>query len=118
MSPQVAITLTILAGYLVLTVLIGYYSSRFGRKTMEDYHMGSREFKAVVLFCSVFGANISAVTLIGIPGTAYHVGWIAWPYFVTAWAWLLPLFFYIVGSRAWKVGQRFGHMTVAEVVIS
>ena len=78
--------------------------------------MGSREFRAFVLFSAVFGANVSAVALIGVPGGAYHVGWIMWPYFVTAWAWLTPLLFYVIGSRSWVLGQKFGHMTVAEVI--
>lgn len=116
MTPQVAVVLAIAVGYLLLIVLIGWYSSRFSRATMEDYHMGGREFSTIVLFSSVFGANISAVTLIGVPGMAYHVGWIAWPYFVTAWGWLTPLLFYVIASRAWPLGRRFGFMTIGEVV--
>ncbi|MBI4456879.1 MAG: sodium:solute symporter family protein [Acidobacteria bacterium] len=116
MTTDTVAVLGILAGYILLTVFIGVYSSRFSRGTMEDYHMGSREFKTIVLFCTVFGANISAVTFIGVPGMAYQVGWIAGPYFTTSWAWLTPLLFYTVGSRSWPLGQRFGYMTVGEVV--
>ena len=83
---------------------------------MEDYHMAGREFGSIVLFASVFGANISAVTFIGIPGMAYHRGWVAWPYFVTAWAWLSPLLFHVVGHRAWQLGQRFNYMTMGEII--
>jgi SSS family solute:Na+ symporter len=78
--------------------------------------MGGREFGSVVLFASVFGANISAVTFIGIPGLAYHRGWIAWPYFVSAWGWLTPLLFHIIGTRAWRLGQRFNYMTIGEII--
>jgi SSS family solute:Na+ symporter len=83
---------------------------------MEDFHMAGREFGAIVLFASVFGANISAVTFIGIPGMAYHRGWVAWPYFVTAWGWLTPLLFHVVGHRAWQLGQRFNYMTIGEII--
>ena len=86
MTPQIAAILVITVAYLAVILIIGAYGARRSRATMEDYHMGGREFGAVVLFASVFGANISAVTFIGIPGMAYHVGWVAWPYFVTAWA--------------------------------
>jgi SSS family solute:Na+ symporter len=116
MTPQVSVVIGMTVGYLLLIVLIGWYSSRFSRKTMEDFHMGGREFGSLVLFSSVFGANISAVTFIGIPGMAYHVGWIAWPYFVTAWGWLTPLLFLLLGLRAWRLGQRFGYMTIGEIV--
>jgi SSS family solute:Na+ symporter len=116
MGSQTAIILAIISAYLGVIIAIGVYSTRFSRRTMEDYHMGSREFGALVLFSAVFGANISAVAFIGIPGQAYHVGWIAGPYFITCQAWLAPLLFYVVGSRAWALGKRHGLMTQAEVV--
>ncbi len=116
MSTQVLVVLSILAAYMAVIIGIGLYSARFSRATMEDFHMGGRNFKTFVLFSAVFGANISAVTLAGVPGGAYHVGWILWPYFATSWAWLTPLLFYTVGSRSWLLGQKFGYMTVAEVV--
>ena len=116
MSTQILVVLVMLAGYMAVIVAIGAYSARFSRATMEDFHMGGREFKAFVLFSAVFGANISAVTLAGIPGGAYHVGWIMWPYFASSWAWLTPLLFYTVGSRSWLLGKKLGYMTVAEVV--
>ena len=116
MTQQVAVVLSVLAAYMAVIVFIGYYSSRFSQATMEDYHMGSRSFKSYVLFSAVFGANISAVTLAGVPGASYHAGWIVWPYFATSWAWCTPLLFYTVGSRSWLLGQKFGYMTVAEVV--
>jgi SSS family solute:Na+ symporter len=116
MTADVAIVLAIVVSYLLLTVLIGWYSSRYSKKTMEDYHMGGREFGSVVLFSAVFGANISAVTFIGLPGMAYHVGWVAWPYFVTSWAWLTPLLFYVLARRAAPLGRRLGYMTIGEIV--
>jgi SSS family solute:Na+ symporter len=116
MSLRVFTILAITFSYLGLILLIGWWSSRRRRATMEDYHMAGREFGSVVLFASVFGANISAVTFIGIPGMAYHRGWVAWPYFVTAWAWLTPLLFHVIGNRAWRLGQRFNYMTLGEII--
>jgi len=116
MSTQVIAVLGSLALYMLIIVGIGIYSSRFSRGTMEDFHMGSRDFRTIILFSAVFGANISAVTLAGVPGGAYHVGWVMWPYFASSWAWATPLLFYTVGSRSWVLGQKFGYMTVAEVV--
>lgn len=111
-----AVVLAVMAAYIGATVLIGVYSARFARRTLEDFHMGSREFGAIVLFSAVFGANISAVAFIGIPGQAYHVGWIAGPYFITCQAWLAPLLFYVIGRRAWALGKRHGFMTPSEIV--
>jgi len=115
-SAQVFVVIASLAAYMMVIVVIGLYSARLSRWTMEDYHMGSREFRVFVLFSAVFGANISAVALIGVPGSAYHLGWIMWPYFVTAWAWLTPLLFYVIGSRSWVLGRKLGYMTVGEVI--
>jgi len=116
MSLRVFTILAIVFGYLGLIVAIGWWSSRRTRATMEDYHMAGREFGSLVLFASVFGANISAVTFIGIPGMAYHRGWVAWPYFVTAWGWLTPLLFHVVGHRAWQLGRRLNYMTIGEII--
>ncbi|MBI3940482.1 MAG: sodium:solute symporter family protein [Acidobacteria bacterium] len=116
MTGQVAVVLAIVAAYMLAIVLIGYTSGRASRATMEDFHMAGRQLKTLVLFSTVFGANISAVTFIGHPGNAYHVGWVAWPYFVTSWAWMTPMFFYLLGRRAWPLGVHFGHMTISEIV--
>jgi solute:Na+ symporter, SSS family len=110
------LVLVIIALYVVATVVIGAYSLRFMRRTLEDFHMGSREFGTLVLFSAVFGANISAVAFIGIPADAYRFGWIAGPYFITCQAWLAPLLFYVVGRRAWALGKQHGFMTPAEIV--
>ncbi|KJS00790.1 MAG: hypothetical protein VR68_06905 [Peptococcaceae bacterium BRH_c4a] len=116
MDRDVFAVITMMVIYTLFIVAIGLWSTKYSKKTLEDYAMASREFKALVLFGSVFGANISAVTLIGIPGGAYHRGWIMWPYFVTAWAWLTPLLFYALGSRAWVIAQKFGYMTISEMI--
>ncbi|MCL6639016.1 MAG: sodium:solute symporter family protein [Firmicutes bacterium] len=116
MSSDVFAVISMLVLYTAFIVVIGWWSTKYSKKSLEDYAMASREFKALVLFGSVFGANISAVTLIGIPGGAYHRGWIMWPYFVSSWAWLTPLLFYALGSRAYTIAQKYGYMTISEVI--
>jgi len=117
MDQQNITVLTIIALYVAAILTIGLVSVKYAKGTLEDYYTGSREFKALVLFCGVFAANISAVTLIGIPGQSYHVGWIMWPYFVTTWAWLSPIMFYTVGNRSWLLGKKFNFVTQSDVVI-
>lgn len=116
MTSQTLWVLFGLAFYITVIILIGFWSTRYAKATLEDYAMASRSLGTWVLFSSVFAANISAVTLIGVPGAAYHNGWIMWAYFVTTWAWSTPLFFYILHSRAWLLGKRFGYMTQAEIM--
>jgi SSS family solute:Na+ symporter len=107
--------LAIMAGYLLIVLGLGVYSFRFAQKTVEDYHVAGREFNTFILFCAVFGTNISAVALIGGPGTAYHKGWAFWPYFVTSWAWLTPILFYVIGNRAWKISYKFHLITQSDL---
>lgn len=117
MGSDVITILTIMVVYLLIILALGIYSSRFSKSTMEDYHMAGREFNTFILFCAVFGTNISAVALIGGPGKAYHIGWGVWPYFATSWAWLTPILFYVIGSRAWKISNKFQLMTQSDLFL-
>jgi SSS family solute:Na+ symporter len=99
-----------------MMIFLNFVAFKVGKKTAEDYHMASREFKMIVLFFTVFGTNISAVALVGAPGSSYHVGWVTWAYYVSAWAWLSPLLFYAIGNRAWTLGKKHGYMTQADVI--
>jgi SSS family solute:Na+ symporter len=109
-------TAIILIAYLLIILFIGLYPAKFSKKTTEDYYVASREFKTLILFAAVFGTNISAVALIGAPGTAYHTGWVVWAYYVSSWAWLSPLLFYTIGSRVWVLGKKFGYITQSEII--
>ncbi|MFH0975946.1 MAG: sodium:solute symporter family protein [Spirochaetota bacterium] len=106
--------LLILAAYTVGVMVLGLMSYK-KEANISDYLMANREFKFFVLFAAVFGANISAVTLVGLPGTSYHVGWITWPYFATTWAWLSPLLFYTIGLRTYKLGKKYDVVTISEL---
>lgn len=109
-------TIIILIAYFIVILAIGAYSVKFSKGTREDYYVASREFRTIILFAAVFGTNISALALIGAPGTAYHVGWVTWAYYVSSWAWLSPLLFYFVGSRVWLIGVKFNYITQSDVI--
>lgn len=115
MTMQTLQILLIITLYLLGCIILGIRSYRSGASA-SDYLMASREFKFFILFSAVFGANISAVTLIGIPGTSYHVGWITWAYFASAWAWLSPLLFYTIGNRSWILGKKYDIITIPELL--
>jgi solute:Na+ symporter, SSS family len=107
--------LIVLVVYIIGIIFLGFLSYR-KEATINDLLMANREFKYLVLFSAVFGANISAVTLIGVPGLSYHVGWVTWAYFATTWAWLTPLLYYTIGSRAYPLAKRFDVVTISEVM--
>lgn len=117
MNSQAINILIVMAVYFAAMMFFLYFVAfRMAKKTAEDYHMASREFKMIVLFFTIFGTNISAVALVGAPGSSYHVGWVTWAYYVSSWAWLSPLLFYLIGNRAWVLGKRHGFMTQADVI--
>lgn len=116
MTLDISIILAIIFLYFIIILFVGIFSFRYGARSSEDYHMASREFGFLILFFAVFGTNISAVALIGGPGRAYHVGWIGWAHFATAWAWCTPILFYIIGKKAWVIAKIRGFMTVSDVL--
>lgn len=109
------IILSIIGLYMFFCVFLGILSYSRSKSTVEDYLMGSREFKFFSLFCAVYATNISAVALLGGPGLAYHKGWVAWAYFASAWSWLTPLLFYTIGHRSWILGKKLGLMTISDL---
>jgi len=115
MPIDTVIILSIIGFYMLFCVFLGILSYGRSKATVEDYLMGSREFKFFSLFCAVYATNISAVALIGGPGLAYHKGWVSWAYFASAWSWLTPLLFYTIGHRSWKLGKKFGLMTISDL---
>jgi len=115
MPLNIIIILGIIGLYMLACLYLGILSYSRAKSTVEDYLMGSREFKFFSLFCAVYATNISAVALIGGPGLAYHVGWVSWAYFASAWAWLSPMLFYTIGHKSWVLGKRFGVMTISDL---
>ena len=115
MPLNIIIILGIIGLYMLTCLFLGILSYSRAKSTVEDYLMGSREFKFFSLFCAVYATNISAVALIGGPGLAYHVGWVSWAYFASAWAWLSPMLFYTIGHKSWVLGKRFGVMTISDL---
>ncbi|MBN1578046.1 MAG: sodium:solute symporter family protein [Chitinispirillaceae bacterium] len=115
MTPVTLQILIVLAVYTIGVMVLGFLSYR-KEATITDFLMANREFKYFVLFSAVFGANISAVTLVGVPGLSYHIGWVTWAYFCTTWAWLTPLFYYTIGSRAYPLSKKFDIVTISELL--
>mgnify|MGYP000470569892 CR=1 FL=1 len=67
-------TLAIIAVYLSLVLLIGAASQRFLRRTGEDYFVATRSIGPFILLMSLFGTHMTAFSLLGASGEAYHRG--------------------------------------------
>ena len=67
------IDITIIAGYLVFVVWLGFYVGK-KHETAEDYFLAGRSMKWFFIGLSLFASNISSTTLIGLAGDAYSTG--------------------------------------------
>ena len=77
----------------------------------EDYFMAGRSFGTLVLFMSLFGTNVTAFALVGMPGISYHAGIGAFGFFGAVAAFVTPLCFILMGYPIWVLGKRHGYMT-------
>lgn len=114
MTSSVVTGIVILIGYLVLMSAIGIISAKFSKQTAEDFFLASRGVGTIFIFFTLFTTNISAAAYLGWPGQAYFTGVGFFGYIATTTT-FAALSFYIIGLRVRYLGQKFGHVTPAEV---
>ena len=68
------IVIVVIFAYLGLVLIVGTVSHRFFRGTGEDYFAASRSIGPFVLLMSLFGTNMTAFSILGASGEAYHRG--------------------------------------------
>jgi solute:Na+ symporter, SSS family len=114
MSTSTTILLVCLA-YLVVVTAIGAVAWRRTGPDAEDYFLGGRTARTVVLFMALFGTNVTPFVLMGIPGLAYHHGVGVFGLNAAIVALGIPWSFYAIGWPAWKAAHRLGVITPAEL---
>ena len=60
--------LGIILAYLVVVLIVGTLAHRTFRGTGEDYFLASRTIGPFVLLMTLFGTNMTAFTMLGLPG--------------------------------------------------
>ncbi len=68
------IDITIILGYCVFVIWMGFYFARKNKNT-EEYFVGGRSFAGWVIGLSLVGTSISSVTFIAYPGDAFKTAW-------------------------------------------
>ena len=109
------IQLVVVVAYFAALVLIGTAAFRRTSATPEDYFLGGRTAKSVVLFMALLGTNVTPFLLMGIPGMAYHQGIGVFGYNAAIVAFAVPLTFYAIGYPAWIAAKQTGAVTPAEL---
>lgn len=103
--------LLIMAAYLALLVVLGAASKRVFRGTARDYFLASHSIGPVLLLMSIFGTTMTAFTLVGSTGEAYHSG-IGVYGMLASWSGLVhAAVIFFVGIRLWAIGKRYGYVT-------
>jgi solute:Na+ symporter, SSS family len=114
MSPF-AIRLLVIVVYFVIVLIIGALAYRKTASTAEDYFLGNRAAKSVVLFMALFGTNVTPFVLMGIPGMAYHHGIAVFGLNAAIIVLGIPLTFWVIGYPAWAIAKRLKVITPVEL---
>ena len=105
------IVITVIFAYLGLVLFVGTVSHKFFRGTGEDYFVASRTIGPFVLLMSLFGTNMTAFSILGASGEAYHRGIGIFGLMASSTALVAPCVFFFVGTRLWAIGKRHGYFT-------
>lgn len=107
-------TLVILSLYLGLVLGVGLFGHRLLQATGEDYFLASRSIGPFILLMTLFGTHMTAFSILGASGEAYHRGIGVFSLMASSSALVVPLVFYFVGVRLWQVGKQRGYVTQVE----
>jgi SSS family solute:Na+ symporter len=113
MDRWVIVTL-VTAGYLALSLVIGWVSGRKASDTVTGYVAGDRGFGLVVMYFVMGAMMFSAFAFLGTPGWAYSRGGAAFYVFSYGLLGFAP--WYFLGPWVARVGRRFGYVTQAELL--
>ncbi|MCB9705566.1 MAG: sodium:solute symporter family protein [Myxococcales bacterium] len=109
-------TIALVTGvYLLISLAIGWVAYRRSQAGADDYFLGGRSARTVVLFMALFGTNVTPFVLLGIPAQTYHQGIGVFGLNAAIIALGVPLTFYLIGFPAYLAARRIGALTPAEL---
>ena len=106
---------SVVALYFSVVAAIAWAASRKGTQDAEDYFLGGRSARTLVLFMALLGTNVTPFVLMGIPGLAYHHGVGVFGLNAAIVALGIPLTFWAIGYPAWRAARATGSVTPAEL---
>jgi SSS family solute:Na+ symporter len=107
----------IVFAYLAIVVYIGVFAFRqaHGREEVEDYFLASRSLGPFVFLMSLFGTNMTAFAILGSSGHAFANGIVTFGLMASSSALVIPLTLFLVGTRVWALGKRYGFITPVQL---
>jgi SSS family solute:Na+ symporter len=104
-------------GYLAVVLYIGIFVFRRSthREEAEDYFLAGRSLGPFVFLFSLFGTNMTAFAILGSSGHAFNNGIVTFGLMASSSALIIPLSLFLIGTRMWALGKRFGFMTPVQM---
>ncbi len=97
--------------YLLVIAVIGSIAFRRGKTNTEDFFLANRSVGEMVFFLSLFATNMTAFAILGSSGQAYRQGIGIYGLMASSSGLVIPLTIFLIGTRLWAIGKRFGHQT-------
>jgi len=92
--------LTVIAGYITLMIIVGYYAQKRGQETLEDYFTGGKNLPWWLIGISMVATTFAADTPLAVTGIVASEGiagnWIWWNFMFSG---LITVFLY---AKLWK----------------
>lgn len=103
--------------YLGVVVYIGVFAFRKarGKEEVEDYFLARRSLGPFVFLMSLFGTNMTAFAILGSSGHAFNNGIVTFGLMASSSGLVIPLTIFLVGTRVWALGKRFGFITPVQL---
>ena len=100
--------------YLAVVLYVGIFAFRRssrGTKAPKTISSPAVPLGPAVFLFSLFGTNMTAFTILGSSGHAFSNGIVTFGLMASASALIIPLTLFLIGTRLWALGKRFGFMT-------
>src|SRR5512138_397011 len=105
------IPVVIILLYLAAVAVIGSLAFRIGKNNTEDFFLANRSVGEMVFFLSLFATNMTAFAILGSSGQAYRQGIGIYGLMASSSGLVIPLTIFLIGTRLWALGKKFGHQT-------
>ena len=100
--------------YLLVTIVLGIVANRRLTVDLEDFLLYGRRAGFIVLYLTVVATYHSAFAFLGSGGFFYRHGIGFWD--AGTWTVLVGAITYVLGSRIWALGKKFGYITPADML--
>jgi len=103
--------------YLAVVLSIGIFAFRTrGRGAdAEEFFLAGRSLGPAVFLLSLFGANMTAFSILGASGHAFANGIVTYGLMASSSALIIPLTLLVIGTRLWALGKQHGFMTPVQM---